>query len=296
MDPQIVERLALHLMRSHGLTDEGWRFQWDSAYKRFGLCNYKTRTISMSRQLTLSNNFFAARDTVGHEVAHALTPGAGHGIYWKRKAVELGATPKACFSWDDVVPPGIHYFLVCPNCGSKQRHPDKPPSNLFCYRCCTIFSGKRPDARFSLLVERRLENQDRPELLLTDARNSLVRLLNDYVHLGRTLPLLRSCSNAGYDLARSPFSCRRLRVSPLKVKADFVLKSPQDHRFDALLFLGERPMLGINLAISPLQTTFEYTFPWVTLSAGQMGYSRPFRILSTNVPAQLCEVCAEARA
>ena len=294
MELSIVEGLALHTMRSHGLIDAGWQFQWDSASKRFGLCNYRTRTISMSSSLTLANTFSAARDTVSHEVAHALTPGAGHGISWKRKAVELGAAPKACFSWDEVVPPGEHYVLFCPSCGFRKRYHERPSSRLFCYRCCTVFSNKRVDSRFTLLVERSFEYQARPEVLLENARSSLFKLLDAYVHSGMNISLLRSCINAKHNLSQSPFECRRLWSSPLKVKANVLLKTPLNYPFDALLVFDRQPTLGISLATSPTATSPDCSFPWVTLSAGQLGYSQPFQILATNVPARFCKVCAEA--
>ena len=75
-------------MARHGLGD--WTFQFDRAKRRFGACNYTTRTISLSRTLTRLNDDAAVRETLLHEIAHALTPGAGHGPAWQVKCLEFG--------------------------------------------------------------------------------------------------------------------------------------------------------------------------------------------------------------
>src|SRR5476649_706966 len=104
--------LARDLMKQHGLI--GWTFEFDHARRRFGCCNYTHRKITLSKSLTFLNGIEEVRDTVLHEIAHALTPGARHGVRWRRKCVEIGARAKRCFNDEHVVslprPPARYLF------------------------------------------------------------------------------------------------------------------------------------------------------------------------------------------
>lgn len=93
-----IEQLAWQALREHGLFDKGWIFRWDRAVTRLGLCNYSTKTISLSKKIySLESNRDTALDTILHEVAHALCgKGAGHGPVWKATARRLGADPTRC--------------------------------------------------------------------------------------------------------------------------------------------------------------------------------------------------------
>lgn len=62
--------VAQQAMEIYGL--RGWRFKFDNAKRRFGCCNYRTQTISLSRYVTELNSRDNVIDTVLHEVAHAL--------------------------------------------------------------------------------------------------------------------------------------------------------------------------------------------------------------------------------
>ena len=95
MDLHAAETLARQLMKEHELPAV-WAFEFDNAKRRMGRCNYQTRTISISRHYALAADEAHVRDTVLHEIAHAFTPRAGHGLRWKVMAQKLGATPKAC--------------------------------------------------------------------------------------------------------------------------------------------------------------------------------------------------------
>ena len=50
--------------------------------KRFGQCDRTTKTISLSKELTRINDISKVKDTILHEIAHALTKG-GHNREWK---------------------------------------------------------------------------------------------------------------------------------------------------------------------------------------------------------------------
>jgi len=126
-------------MIEHGLMDKGWKFQFDTAVRTFGYCHHGKRTISLSKPLTELNDEQEVKDTILHELAHALCPrGEGHGELWKQKCREIGAKPIRCYSSRTVAIPEVtKYRYECPNCG---RHVIKTyvmrKSLRACGPCC----------------------------------------------------------------------------------------------------------------------------------------------------------------
>lgn len=133
MDPDAARALALRLLHDHGLV--GWRFRYDHARRRLGCCHYGSRTISLSRPLVLLNGEAVVRDTLLHEIAHALTPGAGHGPAWRRQAAALGAAPRRCADAGEVRMPPAPYVLVCDGCGARLPRYRRPRRRLVCRPC-----------------------------------------------------------------------------------------------------------------------------------------------------------------
>lgn len=103
-----AEQLANELMAHHGLHVNGWRFAFDQGSRTFGRCWHAPRkTITLSRLLTHHNDESEVRNTILHEIAHALCgPFEGHGPLWHQVCVEIGAKPQRCYSAAEVnVPP-----------------------------------------------------------------------------------------------------------------------------------------------------------------------------------------------
>lgn len=100
MDLTAAEHLAKDLMREHELTDR-WSFGFDRAVQRLGSCSYTRRRISLSAVYVASADASMVRETVLHEIAHALAferyPGkrVGHGPLWKQIAREVGCPPSS---------------------------------------------------------------------------------------------------------------------------------------------------------------------------------------------------------
>lgn len=143
MDLFYAERQAKLLMAAHGLTDKGWRFEWDNAARRFGQCRYSTKTISMSRQLTKQRTEASVRNTMLHEIAHALTPGAGHGYEWRMKAIAIGCDGKRCS--DDKVEVEYKYVAKCPNGHVAKKYLRKPRTSArsrSCGTCSPVYNPK----------------------------------------------------------------------------------------------------------------------------------------------------------
>src|SRR4051812_30508933 len=81
VDLEDARGLAHELMRRHGLG--GWRFEFDQAKRRAGVCRHRQKVIGLSAPITRLHPADEVRDTVLHEIAHALAGArAGHGPVW----------------------------------------------------------------------------------------------------------------------------------------------------------------------------------------------------------------------
>ena len=138
MNLYVARDLARTLMARHGLT--GWAFRFDHARRRFGSCSTVRKRITLSRPLTLLNEEAEVRDTILHEIAHALAPGDGHGRAWKAACVRVGAKPVRCYTEATVVSPprrAAPYQVGCPRCGWWQDRHRLTREKLVCRGCRT---------------------------------------------------------------------------------------------------------------------------------------------------------------
>ena len=122
--------LATKLMDTHGLV--GWRIKLDHARRRAGQCDYTNKIISLSRLYVRHADIDHIRDTILHEIAHALVgPRHGHDAVWRQKAREIGCTATRCHSLSFA---RARWVMTCPNgCFSVERHRKK--SGLVCASC-----------------------------------------------------------------------------------------------------------------------------------------------------------------
>ena len=89
-----VSNQARALMDSHGL--EEWTFRFSAAQGRLGECREREKLIRLSLRHAVKADPREVKDTILHEIAHALAGArAGHGPAWKAIAERIGATPKA---------------------------------------------------------------------------------------------------------------------------------------------------------------------------------------------------------
>lgn len=116
-----AQHLAVDLMAAHNL--KGWRFEFDDYKTRFGCCVYGLKTIFLSRPLTVANSSANVKDTILHEIAHAIAGGAaGHGPQWKKVCRKIGADPVRCFSSQSTTMPKAPYEIYCPAKNCRIKH------------------------------------------------------------------------------------------------------------------------------------------------------------------------------
>jgi predicted SprT family Zn-dependent metalloprotease len=132
-----AQTLALQLMDKHGLLAKGWSFSFDNAKRRYGLCQYRKKHISLSRHLTELNSDEQTTDTILHEIAHALAgPRAGHYSKWKYTAMQVGAKPQRCYG-SEVLQPEHKWLGTCPNGHETKR---MKRMKIACSKCCVKFN------------------------------------------------------------------------------------------------------------------------------------------------------------
>ena len=141
--------LARTLMDQHGL--ERWKLKTINHATTFGMCNNYLRIISLSTKLIAVNDEDEVRDTILHEIAHALVPATEHhGPVWKAKARELGCREATTYADKAAVVPG-KYTLTCPECGwSTSRH-RKTTSNYACTPCCNTYNHGKYSNQYKLV-------------------------------------------------------------------------------------------------------------------------------------------------
>ena len=125
-----VSRLAEELIRRHRLA--GWSFQFNDASRQAGRCVFDLRVISLSRLYCLEASAEEVRDTLLHEIAHALVgPAHNHDSVWKAAARSIGCTGDRCHDVDFAPP---RYIVSCPRCGWSQQA-NRRRTRVVCKTC-----------------------------------------------------------------------------------------------------------------------------------------------------------------
>ena len=148
MNLQSAEILARRLFAKHKLS--GWSFRFDRAKRRFGCCNFTTKTISLSKILTELNAPEKVRDTLLHEIAHALVgPRHGHDAIWKNQVRALGGKAAARFREAEIAIPRSKFVAFCPHC-EKTFPTFRSRKNVACRACCQKFNRGKFSREFLL--------------------------------------------------------------------------------------------------------------------------------------------------
>lgn len=132
MDLDAVRALGADLFHQHGISD--WTLRFDHAKRRAGSCHAEARTISLSRHLMALYEEPEVRETLLHEIAHALAgPGHGHDAVWRSTALRIGASGQRLVAPDAPRMPAP-WLGTCPGGHRHERHrrPARPASCLQC--------------------------------------------------------------------------------------------------------------------------------------------------------------------
>lgn len=135
--------------------DLGYRFEFDTAKRRFGACWYVAKKISLSMPLCKENlDKIETRitNTMLHELAHAFSvqvygirEGKGHGYNWKHIAKQIGCDAERCYNGESVNKPLSKYTLVCDSCNKETPKHKMVKRNFACGDCC----NKHANGKFS---------------------------------------------------------------------------------------------------------------------------------------------------
>ncbi len=132
MELAAAQALAEDLLVHHGL--RSWTFRFDRAKTRAGACRGRDRVISLSMHVTRLHDEAEVRDTILHEIAHALAgPSHGHDDVWKEIALSIGGSGLRCVSPDAPRVEGP-WQGRCPGGHTVTRH-RAPTRVLLCRRC-----------------------------------------------------------------------------------------------------------------------------------------------------------------
>lgn len=118
-----AERLAFQLLKEHNLKD--WTYETNARKRTLGLCFSHLKRIELSVYFIEHNTLAVVRETLLHEIAHALVGSdQGHNAVWMEMAETLGCQPRRK-SAAAVMPPGP-WQATCAGCNrlfSKHRKP-----------------------------------------------------------------------------------------------------------------------------------------------------------------------------
>lgn len=100
MDRNTALKYMRERLDSNGLSDWGCRIN-PNEFGPLGYCSHKDKCIILNGHSVDIHPDYEVKDTINHEVAHALTPNdRKHGAEWQAMAIKLGATPAACSEFD----------------------------------------------------------------------------------------------------------------------------------------------------------------------------------------------------
>lgn len=137
MDLSDAYRMGTELLQRHGL--DGWSLAFDNAKRRAGVCRHGSRVIGLSAPLARLHSVDEVRETLLHEIAHALAgPEHGHDAVWVARARAIGSTGERCLP-EEAPRPAAPWLGVCPAGHTVERH-RRPERVASCLDCSPTFS------------------------------------------------------------------------------------------------------------------------------------------------------------
>jgi len=120
---------ALDLMNQHGVFEKDYHLELDRSKSRLGLCNHTKKKITISKNFVEQQDWDVIKNTVLHEIAHALVgPNHGHNHVWRQQAMAIGCNGMRCSNVKLDVP--AKYEAFCAGCDKVVGHYHRKPKYL----------------------------------------------------------------------------------------------------------------------------------------------------------------------
>lgn len=135
-----------------------WRVTTNNRKSAFGVCSYRNTQIELSKYLIPEMTDEAIKDTIIHEIAHALTKGHNHDRVWQMKCIELGGDGQRCGDHkkykggikgkEEFEKKTAKYTLTCPVCGEESYRNRRPKKNS----SCGLHGGRYYQVEYKLVL------------------------------------------------------------------------------------------------------------------------------------------------
>lgn len=123
-----------------------WELKFSNQKRQLGYCRPKKKVISISKAFMETNPFPIIKDTLLHEIAHALhfleTGKTNHSNGWKKFALRVGCEPKRCATGEGLIMPEGNYVGVCPACEKNTHFYRKVRRSYACNQCTNKYDPK----------------------------------------------------------------------------------------------------------------------------------------------------------
>jgi predicted SprT family Zn-dependent metalloprotease len=125
---------------------EDWKLVFSNQRRHLGYCKPRRRIISLSLAFMNANPYPVMKDTLLHEIAHAIhyieTGKTNHDNGWREVARRVGCRPERCAPVDGLVMPRGKYVGVCPVCRKAVHFYRKVRRSYSCNDCTNGYDSK----------------------------------------------------------------------------------------------------------------------------------------------------------
>ena len=157
MELQNAQLLANMLITKHLTPD--WSFKWNNRVNSLGVCKYKHSgggAIELSRKWTAASPKDEVRDTILHEIAHALAGRlAGHGYHWQQACLAIGALPERLAVTDvkrSDIAIATHKLVLITTGEVVQEYYRSPPESTYVKLKHMYLTGRKAETLGKLVI------------------------------------------------------------------------------------------------------------------------------------------------
>lgn len=150
MDEKTARKMYKDLAREHGLLEKGWKVMFNDRISSAGLCSDRKKVLYLSRKFLKDATNEQIRNTMLHEIAHALEfdkwGESSHNWRFRNLCVEIGCDPDSNLNRETLY--GNKYdkwTYTCKGCGAvvgtakRLKNIDKRT----CVTCRSHFTEKK---------------------------------------------------------------------------------------------------------------------------------------------------------